>query len=216
MRGLKEYTNVIWDWNGTLFNDVKWCFKILNTMLAKRGLRIIDNISEYKNIFCFPIIEYYIKAGFSFEKEPFDEIAKEFILLYHSKNSGNCSLYTGAEEVLKVISNKHISQVILSASEIGNLLSQVNCFNIKGYFNDILGISNIYANSKIEIGLDYIKRNKAANAVLIGDTVHDYETAKAMGTDCILISAGHQSRESLLSCNVPVLNDITDVLEYIL
>ena len=41
--------------------------------------------------------------------------------------------------------------------------------------------------------------------VLIGDTLHDYDTAKAMGVPCILCAIGHQSKEDLLTAGVPVV-----------
>jgi phosphoglycolate phosphatase len=50
---------------------------------------------------------------------------------------------------------------------------------------------------------------------MIGDTVHDYEVAQAMGTDCILISSGHNSRERLENTGALVLDsplEITEVL----
>jgi len=58
-------------------------------------------------------------------------------------------------------------------------------------------------------------RKGIIDALLIGDTVHDYEVAKALGVDCVLIPNGHQSREKLLLCNVPILDNITHVVAYI-
>jgi len=209
-----NYNNIIWDWNGTLFDDVNWCVEVLNTMLSKRGLKTVAGISEYHAVFCFPVIDYYRKVGYDFDKEPFEDLAVEFVELYHSKDKEKCSLHTGADEVLSLIKSMGIPQVILSASKINFLEMQINYFNIRKYFNEILGLSDFYAVSKIDIGLDYIKRTNITNAVLIGDTKHDYEVAEAIGVDCILIPNGHQSRETLRSCGVPVLNGVIDVVEY--
>ena len=95
------------------------------------------------------------------------------------------------------------------------LEQQVGYFDIRDSFVELLGLSNYYAASKIDVGLEYIKRQKTNNALLIGDTKHDNEVAEALNIDCILIPNGHQSKEILLSCGVPVLNGITDVLEYV-
>ena len=117
--------------------------------------------------------------------------------------------------VLKTLQDKQITQLLLSASETGNLISQMSEFHIQHYFDEILGLSNVYAASKIDIGYDYIIRKQVAGAVLIGDTEHDYEVANALGIDCVLISNGHQSKDKLLTCNVPVLSDISQVIEYL-
>lgn len=211
----KKYSHVIWDWNGTLFDDVDWCIEVINIMLAKRGIQTIQSVAEYHKAFCFPIIQYYINVGFDFDKEPFEDLAREYISLYHSGKSGNCKLHAGTEAVLANIKERGIEQIILSASETNNLLSQISEFDIADFFDEMLGISDIYAKSKIEIGLDYISRKNVSNAILIGDTRHDYEVAKALGVDCVLIPNGHQSKDELLSCNVPIIDDISLVVEYI-
>jgi len=211
----RKYTHVIWDWNGTLFDDVAWCVKTVNQLLAKRGIKAFENAAEYRDVFCFPVIAYYRNVGFDFEKEPFEAIAKEFIRFYHSDKTGNCQLCSNADVVLEAIRKRRIEQVLLSASEIGNLLSQINEFDIPHYFDEILGLSDIYAKSKVEIGIDYMNRKRVESAVLIGDTVHDHEVAKALGADCLLIASGHQSKAKLLAYDVPVLDDILQAVDFI-
>jgi len=210
-----KYNTVIWDWNGTLFDDVNWCIEILNTMLSKRGLKTVSGVPEYHSVFCFPVVEYYRNVGFDFDKEPFEDLAVEFIDHYHSADYVKCNLFPHTINVLPSLSDMEISQVILSASKMNLLEIQVNRYGIRDYFDELLGLSDIYAVSKIDVGLDYIKRKSINNVVLIGDTKHDYEVAEALGIDCILIPNGHQSRKTLLSCGVPVLNDINDVPDYI-
>ena len=178
-------------------------------------MKTIKDTSEYHSVFDFPIIDYYRRVGFDFDIEPFEDLAVEFMELYRSNNNGDCKLHPGAEETLKTIKEANILQVLLSASGIDDLLSQVGAFDIITYFDELLGLTDIYAKSKIDIGLDYIKRKRITNTVLIGDTKHDFEVAQALGVDCILIPKGHQSRETLLTCGVPVLDDISDVIEFI-
>ena len=211
---VNKYNTIIWDWNGTLFDDVDWCIEVLNTMLSKRGLKTVAGISEYHDVFCFPIIDYYRKVGFDFDKEPYEDLATEFISLYHSDDMNKCTLFPHVEDVLSKIRDMGMPQVILSASKMNYLESQVGYSKVRSYFDELLGLSNYYAASKIDIGFEYIKRENIVNALLIGDTKHDYEVAEAIGVDCILIPNGHQSRETLESCGVTVLNYVTDVAEY--
>jgi len=96
---LNKYTHIIWDWNGTLLNDVDLCFSVINEVLAKRELQPIKDINTYRDIFGFPVIDYYRRAGFSFDTEPFEIPAAEFIELYYSDNS-RFKLYDGAAEML--------------------------------------------------------------------------------------------------------------------
>lgn len=211
----KHYTHIIWDWNGTLLNDLSWSINSINRLLKSRNKKTLSSTLEYQNAFCFPIIEYYKNVGFNFDEQAFKALAHDFIALYHGEGSELLNLHTGVEEILKAISNQHRSQIILSASSRENLLQQVGMFAIDKYFDHILGISDIYAKSKVEIALDYISKSNAEKVLMIGDTIHDFEVAQALSADCLLIAKGHQSEKQLLSCGVPVLKDIRDVLKWL-
>jgi len=78
---MKKIKHIIWDWNGTLLNDCWLCVKAINKALAKRNLDLITE-EKYKDIFCFPVSEYYKRLGFDFSKEPFKEAGDEFVLYY--------------------------------------------------------------------------------------------------------------------------------------
>jgi len=206
---LSNYAYIIWDWNGTILNDAEWCLIVINSLLGNRNLSPIKDINAYRDIFGFPIIDYYRRAGFDLDNEPFEVLAAEFIKLYHSDNN-RFRLFDGAIKTFNSVNKMGIKQSILSASEVNNLLSQIKLFGIEHYFDEVIGISNIYAKSKVVVGQEYIARTglDKNKAVLIGDTVHDYDVAKALGIDCILIANGHQHKHKLLECGVPVLDDI--------
>jgi phosphoglycolate phosphatase len=205
-----NYTHVIWDWNGTLLDDVAWCMTTVNTMLAKRGLPVLGGLAAYHRVFGFPIIDYYRRAGFDFEQEPFETLAAEYIDFYHGGGS-DAALFPGARALLADIQRAGLRQVILSASELSNLFLQLRPFGVDAYFDEILGIPDIYAASKMEIGKVYIAREKPGKAVLIGDTAHDREVAHALGVDCVLVANGHQSKNTLLSCDALVVDCLADV-----
>ena len=48
-----KYKYIIWDWNGTLFDDVKISVDTMNIMLEKTGYKNRINSELYKNIFTF-------------------------------------------------------------------------------------------------------------------------------------------------------------------
>ena len=91
-----KYKYIIWDWNGTLFDDVKISVDTMNIMLEKTGYKNRINSELYKNIFTFPVSDYYQKAGFDFSKDRFDDLAKIlqhiFLQKYMLKCTPLCSL----------------------------------------------------------------------------------------------------------------------------
>ena len=74
---LKKQTTIIWDWNGTLIDDLHICLESINAMLKRRHLPLLSS-SVYRQIFDFPVINYYLKLGFDLEKESFDHVSVEF------------------------------------------------------------------------------------------------------------------------------------------
>lgn len=89
-------------------------------------------------------------------------------------------------------------------------------FAISDYFDATLGLDDIYAASKVEIGKKYMAEHQIDRAVLIGDSTHDFEVADAIGADCILVSNGHQSAAMLEKCGVTVLENISELSSLVL
>ena len=54
---------IVWDWNGTLLNDVNLCFECINRLLVSKNLDPLIDLAAYRDIFEFPIQNYYQKAG---------------------------------------------------------------------------------------------------------------------------------------------------------
>lgn len=188
------YTHCIWDFNGTLLDDVELGIFAVNNLLRDCGLKEIESKEEYRKKFNFPVKDYYVELGFDFSKRSYDILAKEWIELYES-NLSMARLSEGAKWLLNSFRQDGLSQLILSASEKKLLNRQIEELSIGEYFDEILGIDNIYGESKISIAEAWKRRNPNAKALFIGDTTHDIETARVLFADCFIVCAGHQCRE---------------------
>ena len=58
---MENVNTIIWDWNGTLLNDTELCKNIVNNLLRERGKELLST-ERYKEIFNFPVKDYYAKA----------------------------------------------------------------------------------------------------------------------------------------------------------
>ena len=208
---------VIWDWNGTLLDDVDLCVDALNRLLARFGYPQQYDRRQYRSIFGFPVEEYYLRAGFDFTRHPFCELAESYMADY-VPSSQACPLAEGAEEALETFRRAGLRQVILSASKISTLEAQVTQRGIRPYFDRLLGLGDIYARSKVEAGLAYLRESglDPARAVMIGDTDHDAEVAGALGVQCILQAGGHQPREVLARTGAETASDLRGALRIVL
>ncbi len=207
-----KYTHLMWDFNGTIFDDAEAGIGAVNKMLSCRGLDIIASKERYKEIFDFPIEDYYRSLGFDFDKEPYEVLAPIWVELYE-KNAESAGLCEGVKETMEKVRALGVEQSVLSACEIGMLKRYLKRLGVDMYLSEVMGLDNIHARSKLALAHEWIERNKEARVLMIGDTTHDYETAVALGADCVLYSGGHQSREKLLRCGCPVIDKIEEVTD---
>ena len=208
-----KYKYIVWDWNGTLFDDAHVCIDVMNGMLERRGLKELTP-ERYREIFTFPVEDYYKAAGWDFSREPFAELAVEYITEY-LRRAADCGLRQGAEEVLEELRERGHIQLIVSASEAAALMEQVRSCGIEGYFEAVLGLGNVFAATKDGLAREYMRAGGIApeEVAFIGDTTHDWQVAGAIGCDCILIEGGHMSSRRLSETGCKILPALDGLLE---
>lgn len=214
---VSKYEYILWDWNGTLLDDVSANLTVINGLLLQRGLQPVTR-ERYRKIFKFPIIDFYRDVGFSVVGEDYEKLVLDYQLAY-SAQKDYINLMANAERVLQTVQQASIKQLILSASSYDAIMDQMTTFDVSRYFNSIISLSNGYAYGKVGIAKQWLAETGVdPNRILIvGDTLHDYEVSMQLACDCLLISKGHQDLQSVsrafrCSC-VP---DIIDVIEYVL
>ena len=198
---LPEYC--IWDFNGTILDDVETGIRSVNVLLRQRGLPVLEDKAAYRRVFGFPIRDYYERLGFDFEREPYEVVAPLWVEQY-LKHVVDAPLYEDVIETLELLRRRGVRQTVISATELGMLRQQLRQLGIDGYFEEILGLDNIHAASKMALAQEWRVRHPRARAIFLGDTDHDRETAAAMGAECYLIARGHQSADYLETLGVPV------------
>ena len=209
---MAKYKHVIWDWNGTLLDDGWLCLDVMNDALARRAMPTLSP-ERYMEIFDFPVIDYYRRAGFDFEKESFAKVGGEFMQVYNGRRH-EAQLRESAKEVLGHFSERGVTQSVLSAYHHDWLEEALSHFGVREAFKEVMGLGDHHAHSKIELGQVLLETlpYEAETIVLVGDTVHDFEVAQVLGVDCLLIPGGSHSRQKLETCGVPVYDTLDLVL----
>lgn len=206
---LKNYEHIIWDWNGTLFDDANLTLSIMNGMLSKRELKTLSP-EEYAEKFDFPVKDYYEQIGWDFDVYSFEDLSDEFIEEYYRRHV-ECPLRAGAEKILR--ENK-VPQSILTASMQSDIDLLVKHFGLDKLFVGLKGLDNHHAAGKLDIGRKWVGELgvRPENILMIGDTTHDATLAKELGMDSVLIVSGHQSKARLEKCGVPVIHDLMELI----
>lgn len=213
---MPKFTHIIWDWNGTLLDDLQACVDAINILLARRSLPTVT-VEQYLDLFDFPVKNYYLKLGFDFTRDNWTAVAEEYHAAY-AKTSADSPLRHGTREALDTLEANGIGVSVLSASELGLLKRMIRERHIEHYFKHIYGLNDLFAASKLELGHAMLRKSglPRSGTLMVGDTLHDHEVATAMGVPCLLMSGGHQSRRKLENMGGPVASDLGGVLDHIL
>ncbi len=202
------YRHIIWDWNGTLLDDLDLSIEVMNTMLARRALPRLDR-ARYHALFDFPVRRYHERLGFDPVRDSFEQLSVEFISGYDA-NRLTAALHPGAAATVAAVRSAGLGQSILSAYRHETLHEIVAHFGLTAHFDRIAGLDNIHAHSKVALGRELVARLGLApvDILLVGDTLHDLEVANDLGVACALIAAGHHPVERLRASGATVFADL--------
>ena len=192
-----KYKNIVWDWNGTLLDDVRISVDTINRMLEQKNLKRMT-VDNYKAIFGFPVKAYYELIGFDFSRDDWEEVSITFVNTYNTL-AKDVELTPGIIPVLEGIKERGVRQYILSALQEDLLTDMLERFHIRGYFDGVCGSNNIYADGKVTRGEEMLRTFpiESSETLMVGDTLHDAEVAEALGFSVCLYSGGHNSAERL-------------------
>lgn len=208
-----KYTHLVWDFNGTVLDDVDVSISAANALLARCELAPFSSKETYRSIFGFPIREYYERMGIDFSKTSFEFLAPIWVEEYLSR--ADCApLNVGVRDTIGRLKELGIPQILLSATEIDMLKGQLASLRIEDCFDEILGLDNIHAASKEVLAKEWCAKHPSARPLFLGDTDHDFAVATATGNDCVLFSGGHQSGERLAKFGCPVIDNVSEILSY--
>lgn len=207
-----EIENIVFDFNGTILDDLDICYKLLNEMLIMSNHQPVSK-DKYLHIFTFPVYDYYKKAGFNFDKEPkddFKQLSSYFVRHYYAQFD-SLQVFQDVLFFFKRYSNKY-NLYLLSATKESDLVAVSKKLDIYKYFKKVMGTKDIYASTKLGIAESYFAKNPVdfSKTMFIGDTLHDNEIAKHFNSVSVLINRGHQAKDILASGNPNYLLDNMD------
>ena len=205
--------SVIWDFNGTILDDVELATRSMNELLRRRGLPTID-MATHRRVFRFPVFDYYRRLGFNLNGEDQRDISDEFHSVYQA-GIGSCSLNPGIADALEYLEKCGIDQFVLSAAQEEMVVSWVRIHGIQGQFKGVYGLSDRLAASKEQRCRDLIEDFDLdpSLTLFIGDTDHDAEVARAVGCRPLVVLQGHQDRFRFDGANCEIYDSFHDLVK---
>lgn len=204
---------IIWDWNGTLLDDVEASVWALNRMLDARALPRTTR-AFYRAHFGFPVRPFYHLLGMDPDAE-WDHICTEF---HELLAVGPQAIRPDTLAALELVRAHGISQSILSALRQDLLLRDTAHAGVQGFFDAIYGVDNLNGATKLSRGRELMARlcDPGRRFFFIGDTLHDAEVGAALGATPILVDGGHQHVDRLAAAGCLVVPSLTAAVEAVL
>lgn len=212
---------LIWDWNGTLLDDVNAAVNALNRMLAMRNVKPTTR-EYYREHFGFPVRPFYAELGVDLEHEDWDRICVDFHRFIAAEPDQR--LRPDAIEALSLARAHGLGQSILSALREDILRRDTARLGVSAFFEEIYGVDNLDGATKLSRGRDLFERlfpaseptSRTVDKYFIGDTLHDAEVARALGAKCILVDGGHQTASRLAATGAFVAPNLVAAVTHVL
>jgi phosphoglycolate phosphatase-like HAD superfamily hydrolase len=204
--------HLVWDWNGTLLDDLSLVVAATNAVFATLGGPPID-ADHHRRRFRRPIAEYYADVlGRPVGALEFDRLN----LLFHDAYQAGlpCALTADAPAALRQWPGP---QSLLSMWFHAELRAAVEGYRLTGHFARIDGVRRPLGraiNHKAPYLADHLAalRREGAEVVLIGDTVDDASAAAAVGAGCVLYTGGFTEPAQLRATGSPVADSLVEAV----
>ena len=196
----------LFDWNGTLQDDLRAAVAGTNAILADQGKPPIG-ADRYRDVFSFPARGCYEALGIDVEHHDWGALCDRFFSVFASHPVG---LFPGAERTLRTLRAAGATLSIVTSSEQRSVERALERYGIRDAFDAVSGQSDAAAGSKVGQALALFRSLGVGpeEACMVGDTGHDKEVADEIGCACVLLASGYESRARLSARGAPVLDSV--------
>ncbi|MFI6760422.1 HAD family hydrolase [Micromonospora sp. NPDC050417] len=204
-------THLVWDWNGTLLNDLSLVVESTNVVFASVGGPAVT-LDEHRQSFRRPIADYYAEVlGRAVDADAFGSLDKIFHDAYRTGLT-TCALADDATAAMRSWSG---TQSLLSMWFHEELVPAVETYGLTGMFSRVDGLRGTVggdhkaahlARHLAELGID------GEAVVLIGDSIDDADAAESVGADCVLYTGGFTDPARLRASGRPVADTLTEAV----
>ena len=212
--------HIVWDWNGTLFDDIDVVVAASNAAFAELGFAPLT-VQQYREAYRVPVIDFYAhRMGRRPAPDEWEQMDACFHAHYTARRD-SCGLTAGAEALLaRWAGGAGRSQSLLSMYGHDELVPLVRRLGLERHF---LRVDGRDGTSGVSGKAEYLVRHLAAlgaeqvgpaRTVLIGDALDDARAAAHAGAHAVLFAGGSHTRSELVRFGVPVADTLAEAIDY--
>ncbi len=205
--------HVIWDWNGTLVDDLPVVVAAVNVSLAAIGEGPID-ADDYRDHYARPVRRFYDRM---LNRAVSDNEWETIDATFHSRyvdTLHQVPLTQDARQAIALVADAGASQSILSMWWHHDLVPEVSRHGLDAVMVRVEGNTKDAGEGKarlLEIHLEHLGTN--GDSVMIGDAMDDADAAAAVGIPCVMYDGGSHHRAELDALGVPVADSLVEAAE---
>lgn len=190
--------NLLFDWSGTLADDLPSVLRAVNGMLRSAGAAELTR-EEFRARFRLPYTEFFAEVlpGLTLERlqqlylEHFPHVHEGVALLPHALEFIQFAAATGRR------------MVVLSSAPLPHVTAQAEALGVRDAF-EVMRCGVVDKRTEIHTLLAELDM-AAAETAFIGDMRHDIDAGKAGGVVTIATCTGYESAETLLTATPDLL-----------
>lgn len=207
--------HVVWDWNGTLFDDLHIVVEAVNVGLASVAQEPIS-LDDYRDHYTRPVRTFYERLlGRGVPSAEWEDLDRRFHDGYRDLLA-RAVLTADAAEALEAVSRRGLTQSLLSMFPHEELVPLVGRLGIAGYFDRIDGLRGPAGDPKAAYLEEHLRGliggAPPAEVLVVGDTLDDAVAAAQAGARCVLYDNGSHHRWALDDLGVPVATSLVEAL----
>ncbi|HKE51733.1 MAG TPA: HAD hydrolase-like protein [Actinomycetes bacterium] len=207
--------HLVWDWNGTLFDDVPVVVAATSESFQAAGLPAVT-LADYHLHYTRPIQEFYQRVlGRSVSEAEWRALDDGIHRAYRRLlDAGEIDLVPGSRALLAGWVAAGGTQSLLSMWHHDELVVQVDRLGIARLFTRIDGLRGPPGGRKEA----YLRAHLTAagvaadDAVVIGDSLDDAHAATAVGARAVLYTGGFHGPRALAGAGFPLVDSLDEAV----
>ena len=205
-------THLVWDWNGTLLDDLTLVVSSTNHAFKAIGGPSVQ-ADEHRRQFRRPISDYYAEVlERAVDAEEFERLDG----IFHDAYRVGLTTVSLAADATAAIKAWPGTQSLLSMWFHDELIPAVETYGLTGVFTRVDGLRTTVggdlkaghlATHLAELGVP------GDQVVMIGDSLDDAAAAESVGGVCVLYTGGFTDPDRLRASGLPVADTLTGAVE---
>ena len=189
--------NLIFDWSGTLANDLGSVLHATNATLEHFGKPVLTE-EAFRECFRLPFTEFYEEVLPGVELSELQRLYR-----YHFPEDWEVPLLEHAREMLEYGAATGRRMVLLSSAPLEHFQRQAGSLGVLGFFERV-ACGVIDKRSELVLLLEAMEM-RPEETIFVGDMRHDIEAARAAGVMSVAVATGYESVSKLMTVDPDVV-----------